>query len=422
MMQFLEESWTFVDKAVGCIERLLGEDGLLPISVSHEGYLAQPVHSYWDDFWALRGLRDAVGLAQALGRQDAAQRWQALSARFASSLFASIEATRAQRKLDFIPGSIEWADFDPTATANAIYLHDVPDGAQPPGRRANLRSSISPTGAASASGAVASPSYTPYEIRIIGALVRLGRRDAALELLRFFLSDRRPPPWNQWPEIAWRDHKAPAHIGDLPHTWIAAEYVLAVRSLFAYEREADQCLVLAAGLAPEWIEGAGVRVHGMPTLYGSLSYSLRRIDPHTLRFEIGGGITGKLCSASAAGGAAAQRDGQRQRQCASFDADSRDGASCPRRGRLHHLLIRSAALRSRRRIASSARSYLKGPTGILPHRARGRVLSTVKDRSTENLRRRATGRGGRFGPGARARHDDPCDLRLAGGQDAGAAE
>ena len=30
--------------------------------------------------------------------------------------------------LDFIPGSIEWADFDPTATANAIYLLDVPHG------------------------------------------------------------------------------------------------------------------------------------------------------------------------------------------------------------------------------------------------------------------------------------------------------
>ena len=92
-------------------------------------------------------------------------------------------------------------------------------------------------------------SYTPYEIRIIGALVRFGQRDAALELLKFFLSDRRPPPWNQWPEIAWRDHKAPAHIGDIPHTWIAAEYVLAVRTLIAYEREADQCLVLAGSCA-----------------------------------------------------------------------------------------------------------------------------------------------------------------------------
>jgi hypothetical protein len=291
--QFLEESWTFVDKAVGCIERLLGEDGLLPISVSHEGYLAQPVHSYWDDFWALRGLRDAVGLAQALGRHDAAQHWQVLSTRFASSLFASIEATRAQRNLDFIPGSIEWADFDPTATANALYLHGVPDQLN---RKAVDRTfdKYLTDWRNKRSGAVASASYTPYEIRIIGALVRLGQREAALELLKFFLSDRRPPPWNQWPEIAWRDHKAPAHIGDLPHTWIAAEYVLAVRTLIAYEREADQCLVLAAGLAPEWIEGTGVQVHKMPTLYGSLSYSLRRIDSHTLRFEIGGGITGKL--------------------------------------------------------------------------------------------------------------------------------
>ena len=61
--RFLEESWPFVVKAVGCIEGLLEEDGLLPVSVSHEGYLAQPVHSYWDDFWALRGLRDAADLA-----------------------------------------------------------------------------------------------------------------------------------------------------------------------------------------------------------------------------------------------------------------------------------------------------------------------------------------------------------------------
>ena len=128
--------------------------------------------------------------------------------------------------------------------------------------------------------------YTPYEIRIIGALVRLGRREAALELLRFFLSDRRPPPWNQWPEIAWRDRKAPAHVGDLPHTWIAAEYVLAVRSLFAYEIEARRTLVLAAGLSPEWLEGEGVEVKAMPTLYGPLSYSLRRIDARTLRFDI----------------------------------------------------------------------------------------------------------------------------------------
>jgi hypothetical protein len=289
----LTESWDYVDKAVGCIEGLLEPEGLLPISVSHEGYLAQPVHSYWDDFWALRGLRGAADLARAAGHESCVQRWRALDARLAASLFTSIEATRAQRKLDFIPGSIEWADFDPTATANAIYLFDVPDGLD--------RKAVGQTfdkyladWRGKRSGTVPWTNYTPYEIRIIGALVRLGNRDAALELLRFFLSDRRPVPWNQWPEIAWRDHKTPAHVGDLPHTWIAAEYVLAVRSLFAYEREADESLILAAGLAAEWIDGAGVRVDKMPTLYGALTYSLRRMDSTTLRFEVGGGIAAKV--------------------------------------------------------------------------------------------------------------------------------
>jgi hypothetical protein len=284
---FIAESWPFVDKAAGCIERLLGEDGLLPISVSHEGYLAQPVHSYWDDFWALRGLRDAADLADKMGHEAAAQRWMALSARLAASLYASIGATRAQRNLSYIPGSIEWADFDPTATANAIYLLDVPEALDRDAVERTFDKYLADW-RAKRSGSLPWSNYTPYEIRIIGALVRLGRRDAALELLRFFLSDRRPQPWNQWPEIAWRDRKAPAHVGDLPHTWIAAEYVLAVRSLFAYERDADRSLIVAAGLAPEWIEGAGVRVNAMPTPYGPLSYSLRRTDSASLRFEIGG--------------------------------------------------------------------------------------------------------------------------------------
>jgi hypothetical protein len=291
--ELVKEFWTCVARAVGCIEGLLEADGILPISVSHEGYLAQPVHSYWDDFWALRGLRDAVDLARVLGKIDVAHRWQALVTRFGASLFSSIERTRKERQLNFIPGSIEWADFDPTSTANAIALLDMLDGLD--------RSAVEQTfdrylydWRRKRSGALQWQNYTPYEIRIIGAFVRLGRRDAALELLRFFLADRRPPAWNQWPEIAWRDPRAPAHLGDLPHTWIAAEYVLAVRSLFAYERAADQALIVAAGLAAEWITGAGVHVTRMPTLYGSLSFSLRRLDAHTLRFEMASGVTAKL--------------------------------------------------------------------------------------------------------------------------------
>jgi hypothetical protein len=290
---WLERSFPFVERAAGYIEGALEAEGLMPISVSHEGYLAQPVHAYWDDFWALRGMRDASALAEELGRSEQARRWTALALRIESSLYASIEATRAAKQLDFIPGSLEWADFDPTATANAIYLFDVPSGLD---RRAVERTfeKYLADWRAKRSGTTNWANYTPYEIRIIGALVRLEQREAALELLRFFLSDRRPEAFNQWPEIAWRDRSAPAHVGDLPHTWIAAEYVLALRSLFAYERESDRSLILAAGLAGEWLEGEGVHVDAMPTLYGDLSYTLRRSDGHTLECRIEGGVTARI--------------------------------------------------------------------------------------------------------------------------------
>jgi hypothetical protein len=51
---------------------------------------------------------------------------------------------------------------------------------------------------------------------------------------------------------------------------------------------------LAAGLAPEWIEGEGVRVKAMPTLYGALSYSLRRLEDGALRFEFSGVIAANI--------------------------------------------------------------------------------------------------------------------------------
>ena len=82
--QFLRECWPCVVKAVDCIERLLDDHGLLPVSVSHEGYLAQPVHSYWDDFWALRGLRDAVHLAREMDDLDAVVRSSAVTDRFST--------------------------------------------------------------------------------------------------------------------------------------------------------------------------------------------------------------------------------------------------------------------------------------------------------------------------------------------------
>jgi hypothetical protein len=70
--------------------------------------------------------------------------------------------------------------------------------------------------------------------------------------------------------------------------------VLAVRSLFAYERETDHSLVLAAGIAPEWLEGAGVRVDDLRTAHGAISYTLCRSDSNTLRFAATGASAARI--------------------------------------------------------------------------------------------------------------------------------
>ena len=249
--------------------------GLLPESASHEGYLAHPVHSYWDDFWGVRGIEAAADVMQALGLEVEATQWRREAADFQNDVVASLEKVITARQLHYIPGSVEWADFDPTATSNAVAMLDFAD-ALPQGPLHQMLETYLDGHRRKHCGDMPWNNYTAYEIRIIGAFVRLGRREAANELLDFFLSDRRPREWNQWPEISWRDPRSPGHLGDVPHTWIAAEYLLAVASMVAAEREASQSLVLAPGMPWKWItEDGGFAVRNLPTHHGPLDFMIR---------------------------------------------------------------------------------------------------------------------------------------------------
>jgi hypothetical protein len=302
--ELLAELWPRVIRAVAYLEALrsqrLGPEfaaggkracyGILPESASHEGYLAHPVHAYWDDFWALRGLGDATELARALGDGERATRFAGLRDDLRQCLYASIEATISERSLPYVPGSVEWADFDAAATATALTTTDALERL-PATALAHTYDEYLAGFRRRSRGEIEWANYTAYEIRIVGALVRLGRREAAHEVLDFLLADRRPGPWNQWPEISWRDPRSPGHLGDLPHTWIAAEYVLAVLGLLAYEDPTHRSLVLAAGVPGRWLAGGReVAVENLPTYYGTLGYRLARDGEHTLRLTLAAGL------------------------------------------------------------------------------------------------------------------------------------
>jgi len=300
---FLDELWPAVVRATKFLEglretRLAPEyetpekrafKGLLPESASHEGYLAHPVHSYWDDFWAVRAFADAAFLAERRGEHDEAARLRALRDTMRADVRVSLETTIRTRQLDYVPGSVEWADFDPTATSNAIsLLGELP--AMPRAAVAQTYAKYLQGFRDRRDGRMPWKNYTAYEVRIVGALVCLDERAAANELGDFLLGDKRPVAWNQWPEITWRDPRSPGHIGDVPHAWIAAEWVLSFRTMLAYERMEDEALVVAAGIPGAWLDEGAVAVDGFVTYWGTLGYTLRRVDASTIALSLRGDV------------------------------------------------------------------------------------------------------------------------------------
>jgi hypothetical protein len=300
---FLDALWPAVLRATGYLERLretrLAPEyetpekrafrGLLPESASHEGYLAHPVHAYWDDFWAIRAFGDAAYLAGVRGEPDEAARFTRLRDAMRADVRTSLETTIATRSIDYVPGSVEWADFDPTATSNAISLL----GETPLLPRATLEKTYATYldgFRRRRDGTIEWKNYTAYEVRIVGALVCLGQRASASELAEFLLGDRRPPAWNQWPEISWRDPRSPGHIGDVPHAWIAAEWVLAFRTMLAYERPEGDALVVAAGIPASWLDDGEVAVDGLATYWGTLGFTLRRADQDGVAVDLRGNV------------------------------------------------------------------------------------------------------------------------------------
>ena len=266
-----------------------GYFGILPESISHEGYAAHPAHSYWDDFFALRGFVDAAMLANAIGDTERARKFSEAAASFEDSLSKSIEWAVAVNAISYIHGSVELGDFDPTATAIlptiGLGLPQIDRRLLPMTFERYYRFFRD-----RADDTIVWTNYAPYEFRNVNAFVHLGDRDRAVEVLDFLTSRRRPDAWNLWPEIVWRDPEAPRFVGDIPHTWAGSSFISALRSMLVYENLADNQLVLAAGVPASWLAEEGVVVRDLPTELGRISYELHRDDDGTVRMDISGDL------------------------------------------------------------------------------------------------------------------------------------
>ena len=249
--------------------------GLVPESISHEGYSAKPMHSYWDDFFILRGLKDATTMANILGAAALEKEFAAERDDFRNALYASLRLAMTNKNIDFIPGCVELGDFDATSTTVGVYpvneLGNIPE----PQLR-NTFDQYFQYFTRRQRDEIEWRDYTPYELRLIGTFIFLDQKERAHALLNFFMKDRRPAGWNHWAEVVWRDPATPRMIGDMPHTWVGSDFMRSLRSFFVYEREQDQALVIGAGILEDWVrDPGGIEINGLRTYFGVLNYKMR---------------------------------------------------------------------------------------------------------------------------------------------------
>ncbi len=272
-------------------ERTAGQSGsvsfgLLPPSISHEGYSGKPAYSYWDDFWGLRGYDDAVFLAGVLGDAEAQARLIRSRDEFARDLYASLLASSNLHGLDYIPGAADLGDFDPTSTTIALAPGGLA-GWLPKDLRDNTFDRYWREFVDRRDGRRGWDAYTPYELRTVGTFVRLGQRDRAWAALDYFMKDRRPAAWNDWAEVVGREARKPRFIGDMPHAWVASDFARSVLDMLAFDRSSDSALVLGAGVPAGWFEDGTVGVKDLRTPYGRLTWSAHRRGD-TLLLWVGG--------------------------------------------------------------------------------------------------------------------------------------
>jgi hypothetical protein len=282
----VERLWPHVDKAARYIDELRranhGDfEGLVTESISHEGYSEKPVHSYWDDGFCLKGVEDAAMLAGVLGLADRRRELEEQAASFRRDFRASIDRTIAAHHLDYVPASAELGDFDPTSTS--ILISPLGLASLLPQRELRRTYDRYFT-------EIAKPrdGYTPYETRTIGALIRLGERTRALELVDRFLLDRRPQAWKGWAEAVPTEYRKPQFIGDMPHAWVASDFIRSILDAVVYERE-DGALVVGAGVPPRWIAHGTLHLGPLPTHRGTIDVRM-----HGRTVELRGSATGPI--------------------------------------------------------------------------------------------------------------------------------
>ncbi len=263
--------------------------GILPAGESAEDLYDADWHHYWDDFWALAGYQEAAEAADILGQSNDEHWLTEELDTLRRDLLASVSLTRAPDGRSFIPNGPE----DRTSTAMArsatpalwpVMVMDPSNEVVQYSFEMYYQHAIKPYAGAYQHY---NGHYWPYAgISLAHAYYRLGRIDRTTEMLDWALTHQTAPHMYAWAEVVHPDTGRFA-LGDMPHTWMAAEMVLLISDILA--RPVNDHIEI--GPFPDtWlpIDGTMTLRNGVSTL-GPVSYTLTRShDGHSATLTLDG--------------------------------------------------------------------------------------------------------------------------------------
>ena len=235
-------------------------DGLLPPGFSAE-HLGTNDYYYWDDYWALAGLKAAAKIFERRSLPRDANQAQTLANELSNAIAASIDAVPDRMARAGIPAS-PYRRIDAGAVGSMVVdypLQMCESGDGRVMRTIEILRECSFYRGGFFQDMIHSGINAYLTLAIAQTLLRAG--DSSYRELMETVADLATPT-GQWPE-AIHPQTLGGCMGDGQHGWAAAEWIMMLRNCFVRE-EADR-LVIGSGIYPEWLEGSGEVSFG-PTL------------------------------------------------------------------------------------------------------------------------------------------------------------
>lgn len=244
--------------------------GLLPAGLSAE-HLGPNDYFYWDDFWAIAGIRSAIYAAKVLDRKEDEEGFTKIYDDFKRDLENSLEIVQKRLKTKAIPSS-PYRRLDASLIGSVAVVYPLQLFSPFDERVIQTQKAIKEN--ASVDGIffqqMVHSGYGTY-LNMQYAQTYLMQRDRYAWKIINFLLEKATPTFT-WPE-AINPLTGGGVIGDGHHGWAVADILHLIRNILFFEEE--KTLVILPIFPEEWIkEGNVIEVENAPSYFGKVNYKM----------------------------------------------------------------------------------------------------------------------------------------------------